>query len=349
MGTEPPSAPPPAGGKTPPARTAADLPPTEVRVVKSGDDTKCAIGPAELKAIRERAGKLIWQAMGNSFRHLPMDQKDFYYRTVFQTLTEKRICQAVTAGGEATKENHNELREHFKTSGLSPDEAFERGLIGDVVQTKTSCSASSDWKDSPVFLAKACNEDGDCEDVITSCEDVVTAMGDGKIPVAMYATALPAQDAQQELERLSNAPLYSPYVDNKEPIPCGSGPNWRDTFNVIDASVVNAEYVLRSIRGEGWSAWTMRNTCTGPNGKTYTPADFKFNFGLRVFVPIGIDIDGKREAQTLVLSEIAAATNISGADLLPNSIRRSRFYGGEYAKKALLDATAHGWPVKKGE
>ena len=104
---------------------------------------------------------------------------------------------------------------------------------------------------------------------------------------------------------------------------------------------------MRTFRGEHWSAWTLVDSCTTADGVAHHPDDLMFDFGIRVFVPIEAEIDGRRVERTLVIGQVAATSESLLAKLVPQQISLERFFGGEYAKKILLEAKARGWKIEQ--
>ena len=78
----------------------------------------------------------------------------------------------------------------------------------------------------------------------------------------------------------------------------------------------------------------------------YQADHLKFNFGTRVFVPITVDEGNGPDDQAIVITSVAAASNMAADVLIPKNTPYRRTIGAETAKKVLIDAKAWGWTIK---
>lgn len=270
------------------------------------------------------------------YGHFPLDRHLLARRTVGTLFTRPNICGVLTTRPRATAQDHNDLRNTFKADTVTPREAQRRGVKAVRIPIAKRCPANYGWANSPEY-----------RDVKT-CADVTAKFGTKGIPTAMYAVQLPADEAMGFLNQPSQAPLYTRYA-NSGPIPCGAGRGYRDSYHQIHACWIcpDIKFVMRAFEGKGWSAWTLGRSCTTPeSGTTNPPSNLIFDNGVRVFVPVGVGADGRREAWTIVVSQVAAASTSMFAFLVSEDRSFQRFVGGEVAKRLLLEARRQGWTIR---
>lgn len=301
-------------------------------VMKMGNG--CSIYEAELKGIRERARGIIRKAASAGFGHFPIDRGDLVSRTV-SLLTAQAICRTLVTPSGANGINHNDLRNRYKAGSLAPAFAREHGVLATRIPLKASCPAGYDWQNS-FFYSGA-----------RTCADVTGKIPDDGIPAAMYAVQMSADRVHASLQDLGAAFFYTRYGDFG-PVQCGAGTNYVDTYNVIPVSSIwpNLKFVMRGMFGKNWTAWKLLRSCKKGSQKLEA-SDLMFNFGIRVFIPLGVQVDGRREARTLVISQAAAASTSPLAGLLPANLAFHRFVGSEFAKKLFLEAKHNGWAVTR--
>lgn len=301
-------------------------------VMKTGNG--CSIYEAELNGIRERARGIIRKAASAGFGHFPINREDLISRTV-SLLTAQAICRTLVTPSGANGINHNDLRNGYKAGSLAPADAREHGVLATRIPLKVSCPAGYDWQNS-FFYSGA-----------RTCADVTGKIPDDGIPMVMYASQMPAGKALASLHDLGGSVFYSRH-GNSGPVQCGAGTNYVDTYNVISVSRIwpNLKFVMRGMLGKNWTAWKLLRSCNKGSQK-FEPSDLIFNFGIRVFIPLDVQVDGRREARTLVLSQGAAASTSPLTGLLPANLPFHRFVGGEFAKKLFLEAKHNGWAVTR--
>lgn len=289
---------------------------------------------ANESALRTKADALLDKAIGKGFAPFPIEGDAYRASLVRTFFTEGAICTAFTHGTGATPENHNARRNHFKESAMSEAEAAEGGLVARRLPVRFSCPNNYDWRSSPVYNG------------VDSCDDVTSKIGPG-VPTAIYALPMPPEHARHYLTHPSAPALYSRYA-NKGPVMCdGHTKEVSDSFHSLYVSPLwsDLHFIMRIWDAEDFSAWNMRRSCS-INGKNYAYDDLIFNFGMRVYLPVTVDIDGEARTMSLIVSGVAAASNSWVAGLLPADLPYERWVGGEFAKKILVESWANEWDVR---
>jgi len=304
-------------------------------VITGGENgMSCNIDDEQLAAIRNRARKMLWNGIEAGYRHFPIDRKKLFSSIFSSVLTKKSICNTLTARSELTSENHNKLRNKYKTGSLSPKDAWQRGMTAHRLPIQMVCPEHNDWINShSQFYNGAKN-----------CKDVLNVSKNQTVPVVMYSIDQSPSHAQLHIAQSQNARLYTRY-SNSGPIKCdSSGNGYVDHFHKthISSFLPSLKYTLRSILGNGWAAWSLLRSCSA-NGKTHQTEHLMFSFGTRVMIPVKIEMNGVTTSRTLVITSIAAASNSFLAKLASTNFPYERLIGSEYAKKILLDAKAKGW------
>jgi len=304
-------------------------------VVKgTGDSFSCSIDDEALSSLRQRAARLIWKAGEKAYGHFPIDRVKLYQDILGRVITEKNVCRTLVEP-RITEADHNELRKRYMSNRLSKKNGAALGLVGTSIPLKAQCTEEYDWRNSPYF-AEA-----------DSCKDVTEEFTGHGIPTAIYSTDLSATEASVFLMAPDTSPLYTRYA-GEGPTACTWDPVGGAFFHRIHVwGTINAEFAMKTSGGPGWSAWTLVNKCTTPDGKTHSSTDLMFDVGIRIFVQMEVEIDGQRAEKTLVLSQVAAASEGVLAKLVPKKIPLERFFGGEYAKKLLMESKARGWRIEK--
>lgn len=304
----------------------------DVIIQKDGRRTRCWIDDEHLEAVRERARAKLRESMKDGYEHFPIDQNKLLAKTIDTMFTSNTICRAFGNSSRANEHNHNDIRERYKSRRLSPADGLGRGVVADRIPPETNCPEDYDWKDSPFYNG------------VSGCEDIIDEIGSNGMPTAMYSAPMTAAEALDVLEDPANAPLYTWYA-NEGPIECKSGPGYEETFSIVRVTRFwpSMEFATRNFSGDGWSSWALRRSCESPDGTIHEAGDMMFNFGVRVFVPVDASVKGSRKEHALVMTQMAAAGSNPLAKYLPKSLPYQRFIGGEFAKKVLLEAKAHGW------
>ena len=315
-----------------PAASSA-VPPDAV-VTQTGGTFACSVTDEALLRIRQRAAKPVSRASASAYAEFPIDQANLTRKILGGLLTERNICRTLVSP-KISEQDHNSLRARYNAERLSAENGAALGIIGTRLPLEARCQQSYDWKASPVYAGA------------DSCEDVTEEFEGGGIPTVLYSTELPAAEAVEFLSAPATAPFYTRYA-NDGPLPCACSAGGNTFFHVIRVwGTISAEFAMRTFRGEHWSAWTLVDSCTTADGVAHHPDDLMFDFGIRVFVPIEAEIDGRRVERTLVIGQVAATSESVLAKLVPQQISLERFFGGEYAKKILLEAKARGWKIEK--
>lgn len=322
-----------AAAPAPSARQEVIPPPADAVVKNEGGKFSCSVDDEALASIRLRAGKLIWRAGEKAYSDFPIDRGRLYRYLVGGIVTEENICTTLRPSN-ATEKNHNELRKGYMSDRLGQKAAADAGLVGTATPFEISCQEGYGWEKSPYYSGA------------DSCEDVTEEFGGRGLPTAMYSTDLPASQAVSFMSNPDTSPFYTRYAD-EGPVKCASSSVEGAFFHKIHVwGTLSAEFAMRTYSGEGWSAWVLSNECTTPDGTVHKPSDIMFDFGIRIFLSLDVEVDGKRIEKTLVLSQVAATSEGLLAKLVPSHIPLERFYAGEKAKGVLMDAKARGFKIE---
>lgn len=321
----------------------------------NGSEPDCDI---KFAAIKKRMGKLLNKGIANGFKDFPINKESLQLKVLNSMLKEKEICNVITADPGVTVKDHNDIRNEYKGKGLSKDEAWKKGVVAKRIGVEFLCSKPEEekiddkliedyerfktykWKESPVYNG------------VDECEDVIKASDKDGLPIIMYSVAMQADDVQDYLDTLSTAPLYTRYADDGKPVQCSSGANFEDSFhkiliaNWLPNKFKYLKYVMRAMSGEGWSAWQLRRSCTGIDGKIYNADDLKFDFGARIMASLDVEIDGQKEVRTIIMGTVAAAGTSILAKTIPPGIPYKRLIGADYSKRVFLEAKSKGWEIK---
>jgi hypothetical protein len=303
---------------------------SEVVVRGTGTDAKCDIDPA----VRAKVRKLVSTGIGRGYRNFPIDRKALEASIADEMLSDDNICHAIRTGTGATEATHEALREEYMGEEVEPKDAFKKGAISRRLELKAVCPDAFDWKGSPNYCG------------VSKCSDVTGKFTNG-LPVAMYGVFMPAASAHAFIDSRRGGALYSKY-DNDGPEECISphaSPRDEVAYHALAlGSGYVLDFIMRSMRGDGWSAWEMLKSCTRDDGSENEQDDLKFDFGFRVFVPLDVEVAGERRQFTLIVESVAAASNNFFAPLVTNENKAYRRYlGGVLAKKVLFEAWAKGW------
>ncbi len=303
--------------------------------VTSGGEPSCTMSDEQLAQLKKRVKKILSAGIDKGFGDFPINRAKLLSKMASQFLTEKTICQALTAQSGATEQTHNEIREKYNGDCLSQKDAWEKGVVAKRLPLETSCPESYDWPNSPFY-----NE-------VETCEDVTAAIDSEGLPATMYVSDMEPSAVQSYLAKPAVASLYTKYA-NSGPIVCASGSNSQVAFHKIFVSkaLPTLDYIMGEIRGSNWSAWNLLRTCTDENGNKYSAADLMFNFGMRVMAPITVEIDGHEATNTLIISSVAAAGTGTIGKIVPSLLSYRRFIAAEYAKSVLLEAKSNGWDIE---
>jgi hypothetical protein len=283
--------------------------------------------------IKERARKLLSTGLKWGFGHFPINRNKFRNDILSGHVTEKNVCNALLYGPDVNESNHNEKRDKLKSKSVNEDEAWDMGVVADRIQVKKVCDENYDYGNSPVYAG------------IDSCEDVLKEIDGNGLAVVMYSVDMESAAARAFIDKPSSAPLYTDY-DGGKPKACGTGMEdnrkHSDSFHSIPVfGAISIDFILRVFTGKHWSAWHNMTSCDG-----HQADDLKFNFGSRVFVPITVDEgDGPKE-RAIVITSVAATSNMAGDVFIPKNLPYHRTIGAESAKKVLMDAKGWGWDIE---
>ncbi len=309
--------------------------PKHMRADVSLKGAQCNIEPAQLTALKKKAATLLWYASEKSFSQFPIDRQKLIRSMISRFLKTETICAVLTNVSGATKNDHNNLREGFKQATLSPEDAIMRGLATAMIPLNPICPRDYDWVGSEVYNG------------ISNCEEVVDLINrDRQTPAVMYSANMKADDVDKYLNDPSNTPLHIRYAKDGLKL-CKGGEGFTDSFNVLNVSRFwsDLELPMRTFHGKNWSAWTLLKGCEDDSGRRYEAGDLTLDFGMRVFVPVNVETEGRVEERTIVLGVIAAASSHPLAKWLPASLASRRWFAGELAKKLFLEAKEKDWKV----
>ncbi|MBT3182122.1 MAG: hypothetical protein HN337_06420 [Deltaproteobacteria bacterium] len=326
------------GGCTP-DRQAADRTPSTTHVadvvVSKGATGTCKIDDESLAAIRKKAKGILWDGIKAGYSLFPIDRNALLKKTLDTFITEDMICHAVTTHSGTSESNHVKRRKTFLSmKELKPRTAKKLGVIAQRIPLKEQCPSSYDWEGSPHYVD------------VETCQDVTDETKAG-LPSVMYAVELDKSIALKAID--DTAPLYLNHVKGKSPVKCTSP--YADSHDEVSYTILDThplyrlEYVIRSIKdiGKGWTAWMHLDECQTASGETKAASDLMFDFGMRVAVPISVDIDGVEKDYSLMISSIAAASSSPLAGILGEDGPFHRFVCGEYVKRIILDSVSNGW------
>lgn len=304
---------------------AGDLPDIEIE-----GDTCCFNTPIE--DIRKKARQLLNAGAKWGFGEFPIKLGAFKGSIIKTHVTEKNICNALLSSPDVDESNHDKTRKYLSGHSVGEGKAWKMGMKAARIQVKENCPEDYDWANSPVYIG------------VESCEDVWDEIDSHGVPVVMYSVDMESAAARTFIDKPSTAILYTDYGKG-EPKQCGSGKQggraYEDSFHAIPViGKISIDFIIRVFTGKRWSAWNQRDACGG-----HSADDLKFDFGMRVFVPVTVDDGYGPEDRTLVITSVAAASNLVIADALPSDLPYKRFVGGELAKKVLMDAKGKGWPI----
>lgn len=294
----------------------------------------CSMSPEGLKSVRKKAAELLEKGMKRAFADFPIDRSGLLKQIVIDKINPKNVCQTFMAKSDASAEIHNYKRLMATRSRLEPDDATKKGIISTRLGLFVSCPANYDWKNSPVYNG------------ISSCRDLKERIGRKKLPVVLYGVKTSPKEAQAVINNLSSVKYYMNYSGN--PLICSSkyAANGDQVVSHAIRVPVTIEYILRGTNYNNYSAWTLLKECTTRDGRTINHDDLAFNFGVRTFVPIKAEVDGKTETYTLIIGMSAAASTSEFAALISDEFAFKKFLSGTYAKKLLIEAKVNGWKVK---
>jgi len=283
--------------------------------------------------IKDSARKLLSTGLKWGFSFFPINRTNFRNKIVSTHVTEEKVCNTLLNGPKVDKSNHNEKRDKLKGESVNEDEAWAIGVVADRIQVKKVCDDNYDYGNSPIYAG------------IESCQDVLKEIDGNGLAVIMYSVDMEAAAARTFIDRPSSAPLYTDY-DGGKPKACGNGKEdnrkYSDSFHEIPVfGAISIDFILRVFTGKYWSAWNNRTSCD-----CYQADDLKFNFGSRVFVPITVDKGDGPEERTIVITSVAATSNMAGDVFIPKNLPYHRTIGAETAKKVLMDAKGWGWDIQ---
>ena len=283
--------------------------------------------------IKESAQGLLSKGIKWGFGHFPINRNKFRNNILSNHVTEKNVCHALMNGPDVNESNHNEKRDWLKGHSVKKDEAWNMGVVTDRIQVKKVCDEGYDYANSPSYAG------------VESCQDVLDEIDGHGLAVIMYSVDMESAAARTFIDKPSSAPLYTDY-DGGKPKKCGSGKQdghkYSDSYHSIPVfGAISIDFIIRVFLGKHWSAWNHRNSCDG-----YQADDLKFNFGSRVFVPITVDEGDGPEERAIVITSVAATSNMAGDIFIPKNLPYHRTIGAESAKKVLIDAKAWGWDIE---
>lgn len=301
-------------------------------VIKEGKE--CSVSAEKLEEIRNRARKTLAEAYSAGFGHLPIDREVLVSRTL-PLLTESAICSVLMTPSGAGEGGHNAMRREFSGSTLSSADARSRGFLVSKAPLKISCPPKYDWMGSPFYID------------VESCGDVTDEFPGFGMPAMMYATRMPAADAAEQLSVVSKMVFYSKYA-GAGPVMCKTGANYEDAYHEIWVSSIwpNLKFVMRGIHGKFWAAWKLLRSCMS-GADNLSASDLMFNFGARVFIPVDVDDNGRRDERTVVMAQMMGASNSPFAIVLTENFKLESAIGREFAKKLFLEAKEKGWKLER--
>ncbi len=295
------------------------------------EDGKCFF--EDFEGIKASARKLLSTGIKWGFGYFPIDRNNFRNKILSTVVTEENVCNVLLKGPDVDEFNHNKKRNWLKGHSINEKEAWEMGVKADQIQVKKVCDDDYDYGDSPIYAG------------VSSCQDVLDEIDGNGVPVIMYGVDMESAAARAFIDKPSSAPLYTDYGKGK-PMACGKGTEgkmkYSDSYHAIPVvGTISIDFILHVFTGKRWSAWNNRTSCNG-----YQADHLKFNFGTRVFVPITVDEGNGPDEHAIVITSVAAASNMTADVLIPKNLPYHRTIGAETAKKVLIDAKAWDWTIK---
>lgn len=300
-------------------------------VVTGGQDQRCTFANDNFKA---RAKALLDKGIDAGFGNFPIDRNKFSEDLSRTLLSYEAICHVLTTQPVVTASNYEQLLAEYKEGSLSSQDAYTRGMIAVRVPIEARCPSNVDWAHSDSYNS------------VNDCSEVTNQVKNG-IPVNMYATRGRAEAVQAYVSQRKVQSLITTYAKGG-PIPCGSGPGFEDSYRSIPILPIwNVNFVLRSIEtpGSGWTAWMLRRSCTADDGAKYEADDLMFAFGMRTYIPLIVEADGRREAYTIIASAAVGASNNAFAGLVSEETRVNRLNASEFTQFITILAGVNRQPA----
>ncbi len=283
---------------------------------------------------KRRAETEISKMLNTGYASFPIDRNQLVagVMTTFFGEPASTICTALTAPSGATRENHIELREKYKSSSLGEAEGDQRGVITRRISAAHQCPSHFDWSSASAYHG------------VHQCHQVLNKIGTAGIPVSLFAIEIPPHDALNYLDAPTVAPFHTRYA-NSGPIICGEGPGYYDSYHSLYVSPLwsNLNFIVRTQVNDHWITSSMLHTCSTTSGQTFTADDLMFVFSMRLFLGAKTVINGTPSEKTFVISSAAAASDSWAASLLPKNLPYHRLIASEYVKRVVLEAAANGW------
>lgn len=277
------------------------------------------------------AQKQLGEALATGFSQFPIDHGTFNNHTL-GALTPKSICTVLASAYNSTPLNPLDL-----PSSITAEEALEHGIITALIPMQQKCPESYDWQNSLAYTG------------VKTCADVTAKIGDNKAPFSMYAIkGANPETIMAYFAMPSTAPLYSPY--KRVPISCGlgeeNGMRFQDSYRTIEVLpfVWDINFILHTITGPDFEAWMLRPSCKASDGTLLEADDIMFAFGIRYFLRVNVNADGKPTIFTVIIDSAVAASNSSFASWVPTSVAQKRFFASSLKAKVVLESavkTAH--------
>ncbi|MBI4126101.1 MAG: hypothetical protein HY465_01270 [Deltaproteobacteria bacterium] len=282
----------------------------------------CMISDDQLVDLRRRVRPWLMQGVDDAYSQLPIERAALVRDLENNFLTRNNMCTALNPQQQATVEDHNTLRDHYRGNGVEAAEARRLGIVVktfDIPRGPAWCPAN------------------------TSCEVMLDAFDDDALPAVMFATNMLDAQAKEALLNPSYGNFMSRY-EHGAPVVCRER---GATYHAIDVGVATLEFVTLSVVHDHWSTFSLQSTCTDAAGNQYQPDDLIVSFGLRVFVPVTVSIDGQEVSRTLIIDSVASEpSNAILRALIPTAMATRRFTATNIARKLFLDARAQGWSVR---
>jgi hypothetical protein len=291
-----------------------------VFIIRNGT---CEVDWSAYSELRTKVDKMLKLSMGKTLKEIPINRDAMADDLLDQFLplegtpdAEKRakeMCEALVNG------------EKPKVSGTIADKKGERPPFN-----------AEKEKEHGFFTAKAdvqlvsCTKEPDQYyfNGDPTCEDVAGAIKGQFLPAALYFIPMSHKQAMGDLENSSNWPLYSkehevPKLDDrKAPIAC-IGPRGEQAIYSYpyQSTFWDLRYIIGSVLNDydattSYAYWFQLPYCTVEDVEL-KESKLMFDYGSRIFFDLGVEIDGRRAAETMAVSYIAAFP--------ANSFVRARF------------------------
>ena len=306
-----------------------------IEVNRRGSDVICSISDDVLSQIRIRTSKILDKAVDTAFKYFPISRTSLKCNILNSFITKKNICRLFTATSGITRKNYNNMLKRYRSEKLSPSRALKLGLIAKKLALRGRCIPHYNWKESPFYNG------------VNSCDDILDIIKVG-MPMVMYHVETSADVAEKTI---ASSAIYYTNFKNDGPVNCLSEYAEPKEKVIYDSIAVHPlytlDFIIANYFGKNWATWKLLKSCITPSGEKIEEDDLKFDFGMRIFIPVKISSNGKINDETIIISGVAATSNSGLAGILSKKTPFYRYIGGAFAKRILLFAKSMNWKLSR--